>query len=132
MRVSSCPNSKINTTKMMLFSDKQEDSRWTDGTLLEFDIYSCIVTDVVIALHHLHGRAPPDEEQDLSCERQNYVNRCHTFNARLRLLWQCQDSEVKSIWSAWFSPFFLCKASCDIFINIEDTPVIVTPPPGGD
>ena len=55
----------INTTKMMLFSDKQEDSRWTDGTLLEFDIHSCIVTDVVIALHHLHGRAPPDEEEDL-------------------------------------------------------------------
>ena len=25
---------KINTTKMMLFSDTQEDSRWTDGTLL--------------------------------------------------------------------------------------------------
>ena len=53
---------KINTTKMMLFSDKQEDRRWTDGTLLEFDIYSCIVTDVVNTLHHLHGRAPPDEE----------------------------------------------------------------------
>ena len=59
---------KINTTKMMLFSDKQEDSRWTDGTLLEFDIYSCIVTDVVIGLHHLHGGAPPDEEEDLSLE----------------------------------------------------------------
>ena len=58
----------INTTKMMLFSDKQEDSRWTDGTLLEFDIYSCIVTDVVIALHPLHGLAPPDEEEDLSLE----------------------------------------------------------------
>ena len=57
---------KINTTKMMLFSDKQEDSRWTDETLLEFDIYSCIVTDVVIALHRLHGRAPPDEEEDLN------------------------------------------------------------------
>ena len=55
---------KINTTKMMLFSDKQEDSRWTDGTLLEFDIYSCIVTDVVIARYHLHGRAPPDEEEE--------------------------------------------------------------------
>ena len=52
----------INTTKMMLFRDKQEEIRWTDGTLLEFDIYSCIVTDVVIALHHLHGRAPADEE----------------------------------------------------------------------
>ena len=49
----------INTTKMKLFSDKQEDSRWADGTLLEFDIHSCIVTDVVIALHHVHGRAPP-------------------------------------------------------------------------
>ena len=58
----------INTTKMMLFSDKQEDSRWTDGTLLEFDIYSCIVTDVVIAFHHLHSRAPPDEEEDLSLQ----------------------------------------------------------------
>ena len=57
---------KINTTNMMLFSDKQEDSRWTDGTLLEFDIYSCIVTDVVIALHHLHGRAHSDEEEDLN------------------------------------------------------------------
>ena len=52
----------INTTKMMLFSDKQEDSRWTDGNLLGSDIYCCIVTDVVIALHHLRGRAPPDEE----------------------------------------------------------------------
>ena len=52
----------INTAKMMLFSDKQEDSRWTDGNLLEFDIYCCIVTGVVIALCHLHGRAPADEE----------------------------------------------------------------------
>ena len=48
---------KINTTKMMLLSDKQEDNRWTDGTLLEFDIYCCIGTDLVIALHHLHGKA---------------------------------------------------------------------------
>ena len=57
---------QINTTKMMLFSDEQEDSRWTDETLLEFDIYSCIVTDVVNALDPLHGRAPPDEEEDLN------------------------------------------------------------------
>ena len=63
---------KINSTKMMFFSDKQEeevekDSRWTD-------VLYCMVTDVVIALFHLHGRAPLVNQQDPDDEEEEDLN----------------------------------------------------------